>query len=390
MPDSPRMRAILARPERAEVRHSSSTCNSWCLAINGRVVSILEVKHRPDGLVTGLFGSSPAPSRRRTRHTRAVPDEREGPTPRYRCGPFTASRHALSPGSGARLLSHLVRGDEVLELEVVVRPQVDAALEALADLGDVVLETAQPGDLDVLRHDDPVAGEPRPGAALDLAAADDRAGDVAELAAPEDLADLCGAQLDLLELRLEHALEGLLDLVDRLVDDRVVADLDALALGDLGVLALGPDVEADDDGVGGHREVDVVQRDRTDTAVDDPQVDLVADVDLQQGVLERLDRTRHVTLEDEVEGVDLARSEGLVEVLERDALAALGEARRTRRGLTTLGDLAGRAVVGGHEERVTGAGDRRQAEHHDRTRGSGLLDVVAVLVEHGTHAAVTA
>ena len=121
---------------------------------------------------------------------------------------------------------------------------------------------------------------------------------------------------DLLELRLEHALERRLDLLDRLVDDRVVADLDALAVGDLGVLALGPDVEADDDGVGGHREVDVVLRDRTDTAVDDPQVDLVAHVDLEQRVLERLDRTGHVALEDEVEGLDLALREGLVEVLE--------------------------------------------------------------------------
>src|SRR4051812_13686243 len=43
-----------------------------------------------------------------------------------------------SSASGARLLAHLVGGDEVLELEVVERAQVDAALEALADLGDVV------------------------------------------------------------------------------------------------------------------------------------------------------------------------------------------------------------------------------------------------------------
>ena len=64
-------------------------------------------------------------------------------------------------------------------------------------------------------------------------------------------------------------------------------------------------------------EVDVVLRDRTDTAVDDPQVDLVADVDLEQRVLERLDRTGHVTLEDEVERVDLALLRGLGEVLER-------------------------------------------------------------------------
>ena len=120
----------------------------------------------------------------------------------------------------------------------------------------------------------------------------------------------------LLELRLEHALQGRLDLLDRLVDHRVVADLDALALGDVGVLALGPDVEADDDRVRGHREVDVVQRDRADAAVDDPQVDLVAHVDLQQRVLEGLDRTGHVALEDEVERLDLARGEGLGEVLQ--------------------------------------------------------------------------
>src|SRR6478736_2001131 len=257
-------------------------------------------------------------------------------------------RRAASPtqsvgpaASRPRLLSHLIGRDEVLDLEVVERPQVDAALEALADLGDVVLEPAQAGDLDVLGHDDPVAGDPRPGATPDLATAHDRAGDVAELAAAEDLADLRGAELDLLVLRLEHALEGLLDLVDRLVDDRVVADLDTLALGDLGVLALGPDVEADDDGVGGHREVDVVERDRADAAVDDAQVDLVAHVDLEQGVLERLDRTRHVTLEDEVEGLDLAGREGLVEVLEADALASLGQGGLTVGRLALLGDLAG-------------------------------------------------
>src|SRR6478672_6368198 len=293
-----------------------------------------------------------------------------------------------SRASGSGLLAHLVGGDEVTELQVVVRPEVDTALEALADLRDVVLEATQTGDLDVLRDDHTVAGDPRLGATLDLAAAHDRAGDVAELARTEDLADLRRAELDLLELRLEHALERRLDLVDGLVDHRVVADLDALALGVVGVLALGPDVVADDDRVGGHREVDVVHRDGTDTAVDDAQVDLVADVDLEQRVLERLDRARHVTLEDEVEGLDLARREGLVEVLERDALTGLGQHGLTVGGLTALGDLAGRAVVRSHDERVTGARHRAETEHLDRTRGTGLGDVVAVLVEHGADAAV--
>src|SRR4051794_4853028 len=108
--------------------------------------------------------------------------------------------------SGARLLAHLVGLDHVLQLEVVERSEVDTALEALADLGDVVLEPAQTRDLDVLGHDRAVAQNPRPGPALDLAGPDDRTRDVAELAGPEDLAHLGAAELHLLVLRLEHPL----------------------------------------------------------------------------------------------------------------------------------------------------------------------------------------
>ena len=129
---------------------------------------------------------------------------------------------------------------------------------------------------------------------------------------------------DLLELRLEHALERRLDLVDRLVDDRVVADLDAFAVGHLGVLPSARTLKPMMIGVGGHREVDVVLGDRTDTAVDDPQVDVVAHVDLEQRLLERLDRPGHVALEDEVERVDLGR-ERRIEVLELIRLRALGQ-----------------------------------------------------------------
>src|SRR5690606_30868494 len=168
------------------------------------------------------------------------------------------------------------------------------------------------------------------------ARADDRPGDVAELRGAEDLADLRGAQLGLLVLRLEHALERGLHVLDRLVDDRVEADVDALALGQvLDALAV-LHVEADDDRVVDRREVDVVLRDGTHTAVDDTQLDLVAHVDLEQRVLEGLDGTGHVALEDEVEGLDLALLEGLREVLEADALAALGQEGGALGGLALL------------------------------------------------------
>src|SRR5205085_1601248 len=113
-------------------------------------------------------------------------------------------------------------------------------------------------DRQVVTDDHAVADEARLGVAADLTTAYQGAGDVAELARAVDLADLRRAELHLFVLGLEQALERRLDLVDRLVDDRVVADVDALTLGQLARLALGPDVEADDHRVGRHGQHDVV------------------------------------------------------------------------------------------------------------------------------------
>ena len=68
-------------------------------------------------------------------------------------------------------------------------------------------------------------------------------------------------------LGLEQALHRGAQLVERLVDDRVGADLDALALGDAARLADGADVEADDDRVGRGGEHDVGLVDAADAAV---------------------------------------------------------------------------------------------------------------------------
>src|SRR5689334_6860441 len=166
--------------------------------------------------------------------------------------------------SDARLLAHLERLDHVADRDVVVVAERDTALEALADLGRVVLEPAQAGDRQVVRHDRPVADEPRLGVAPDESRPDDATRDVAETRRAEDLADLRRAELDLFVDRLEHALEGRLDLLDGLVDDRVVADLHALAVGQVPGATLGPHVEADDDRIGRAGQVDVVLRDGAD------------------------------------------------------------------------------------------------------------------------------
>src|SRR3954452_16733492 len=200
---------------------------------------------------------------------------------------------------GAHLLDQLVRLDDVAFLDVVVR-QRETTLVTVADLGDVVLLPLQRRDGDGLGHHDVVADEPCLGVAPDDAGGYEAASDVADLRRPEDRPDLGAAEFALLVDRLEHALQRSLDLVDGLVDHRVVPDVDALAVGQLGGLALRADVEADDDGVRGRRQVDVGLGDATDAAVDDPQLDVVAHLDLHERVLEGLDGTRVVTLDDQV------------------------------------------------------------------------------------------
>src|SRR6478735_4051593 len=290
--------------------------------------------------------------------------------------------------SCARNLLHLVSLNHIAFLDVVEPTQDQTTLEALADLGSVVLLPLERGEVQVVRHDGAVADQAHLGVASDQAAGDHATGDVADLGAAEDRADLRLSQGRLLELRLEHALERGLDLLDGLVDHRVVPDLHTLALGQLRRLALRADVEADDDRVGGRGQVDVGLGDRTDTAVDDAQRHLVAHVDLGQRVLEGLDRTGDVALQDQVELLALALLHRGHEVLQAATHATLGLHGRTLARLSPLGDLAGHPVVLDHDEVLTRPGDTGEAEHHRGPRRVRLVDRLAVLVEHGAHPAV--
>src|ERR1044072_3989775 len=86
-------------------------------------------------------------------------------------------------------LFDLVGLDDVAVLEVLIVLQADAALVAVANLADVVLEPAERRDLAVV-DDDAVAHETRPRVASDRARPDVAPRDDAELRHPEGLPDL--------------------------------------------------------------------------------------------------------------------------------------------------------------------------------------------------------
>ena len=172
---------------------------------------------------------------------------------------------------------------------------------------------------------------------------------------------------DLLDLdRLQHALHRVAQVFGDFVDDRVGADVDALALGGAAGVGQRPHVEADDDRVGGRGEHHVGLVDAAGLRVDDVDRDLLLR-DLGDLVLERLQRAGDVGLEDDVELLDVALLGPREDLLEAD-LARLAAGQRL--GLepvgALLGELAGAAVVLDGLDELAGVGDAVEAEHLDR------------------------
>src|SRR6185436_17583744 len=130
------------------------------------------------------------------------------------------------------LFDDLVGLDDVVLLELVPASDHHAALVALLDLADVVLEPAQAADLAFVDLDG-VANDPQVGFARDPTLGDHAAGDRAHPGDRERLADLQLAHRDLALDRREQAGHRGAHVVERVVDDVVEPDLDALLLGEL-------------------------------------------------------------------------------------------------------------------------------------------------------------
>src|SRR5215211_7307917 len=291
-------------------------------------------------------------------------------------------RQTPGPGGGGSAwdLDHLVGFDLVAFLDVLEVVQADAALVAGRDRADVLLEAAQGADPAVV-DDHAVADQAGPGPAGDLARGDVRPGDHADPRHPERLADLGGAGLALLVLGGEQALEGLLDVLHHLVDDRVQADVDALAAGQVAGGRGRPHREADDDGPGHRGQGDVVLGDGAGRLVEHAQPDL-GDLDAPEGVVDGLDRAHHVGLDDQRQLLQLALADPGEQVLQARGPAG-GDGRLALASLPGLGDPAGDALVGDRPDLVAGAGRGREADDHHRLGRDGGLDLLAVLVEHG-------
>ncbi len=184
-----------------------------------------------------------------------------------------------------------------------------------------------------------------------------------------------------LHLRREHTLHSGFDLVDSIVDDRIDTDIHLLGLGHLASRTGRTNVEAHDDGIGSGSEHDVGVADGTYGTMDDVDLDILGG-ELDERVLDSLDGTVHIGLDDDVEFLEVSDSQTATDLLESDVL--LGADRLLALQLLTLvSNLACLLLGRQYVELVTGL--RRTVETEDRTRltRANLLDALAALVEHG-------
>ncbi len=98
----------------------------------------------------------------------------------------------------------------------------------------------------------------------------------------------------------QQARHRLLDVVHQVVDDVVVTDLDAFALGGGARLAIGADIEAQDHGTRRRGQLHIRFADAADAIMHDAGADLIV-ADLLQGLDDSLRRTLHVGLDQDRE-----------------------------------------------------------------------------------------
>src|SRR3990172_8366556 len=274
-----------------------------------------------------------------------------------------------------------VRFDHVPHADVGHALDPDPAVLALEDLAHVALEAPDRADLPLA---DRLAAAPHPDLrrAGDLALVDEGAGDAADVLDGKERADLRLAERHLADDRRQHPLEGSLDIVDRLVDDVVALDVDALDLGLLHRLRLGLDVEADDDRVGGRGQHHVGLRDRPPRPVDPADLALVGGEPLE-GVLQGLEGAVDVALEDHPQLLPLARLDLLVEVGQGDPH---GRGDLALLLLPAERDLARFPLVAEHGQSVAGGRHAGEPEDLHGVGRPGLPDPLAAVVEQRAHA----
>src|SRR5262249_15535123 len=278
---------------------------------------------------------------------------------------------------------HAIAFDHVALAHVLEAFERHAAFLPGEDFAGVVLEPLELREPALVDHH-VVADQAHVGAAFDGPVGDAATGDLPDFRHREDFQYFGRAEGGLARGRREQAGHRLFHIVHEVVDDVVVADFGARALGRFARFLMGAHVEADDRGAGSFGERHVGFSDAADARVDHARGDLLV-AELLKRAHDRLDRTLNVALDDERELLAAGALELTHHLLERTAHAA--RAAVALLALPVVGDLARAGRGGNRREPVACFRRVIEAEHLARDGGTRLLDHGAGVVDERAHAA---
>src|SRR5258706_784195 len=270
--------------------------------------------------------------------------------------------------------------NDIRRLDIGEISNGDPALESSLNLAGRVLEALQGLDFSS-KHHHVVAKYAHFAVALDLAIDHHAACHISNLADAEYFAHLGAALVDLFEDGLEHAGHGALQFVRQLVDDGVQADVHLFLFSESSCVSFRSHVEADDDGVGCGSQQNVTFVDRSQGGAQHTDSDALIGKFLNH-VCQHLGGAAHIGLHNDVEFLDFAFLQLLVQLLQRYS-AGLGHGHIAGLGFAIDDDLLGLAGIGDKLERIADFGQGIEAQDfsgHRRNSGAQGLDAI---VEHG-------
>ena len=201
----------------------------------------------------------------------------------------------------------------------------------------------------------------------------------------EHLTNLCVAENNFLELRLEHALHGLLHLLDGIINNAVHTHINALLCSGVGSGAVRTNVKANNDRAGSGSQHNVRLVDGANGTVNNAHANLFVGQLLERGT-NRLDRALNVCLDDDIQLLHLALLDGIEQVIERYLVEQL-VALFLLLVLALLNQLTSHLLVIYGVKDVACTRNLSQTDDLDRNGRACGLNLLAVVVGHCANAA---
>src|SRR5437667_7006847 len=275
--------------------------------------------------------------------------------------------------------------DDVADFHVAIIGDGNATLHAVAHFAGVVFEAPQRANF-ALEDNNVISQQPNLGIAFDQAIAYAAAGHCPDFRDAERLQHFGPALIGFLDRRFEQTSHGALDLILQFVNDRVQPDINFLLLRQFLRLTLRTYTEPDNDRVRCRRQQHVAFCNGAHARAQHLQPDLVIRK-LPQQIAQNLNRTLHITLQNNVEFFCAGGLQLLGQAFERYA-GTLGQGCFTRFLLTIIRNATRFVAIGNHYNLTACLRQPFHAKDFHGSRRRRFFELRPAIIKHGANFSV--